>query len=130
MRIIDKVPLPELHLLLGVTNHLFWDKGGLVDLVGREKAMTWPIKCNVVSVGYHGEIFEGPACRKLIKSSDFLQAAEFLKDLENQDSPCKLWSKPASKKFGQALRQLYQIQPGTKFFSYSERSYCFEHLIP
>ena len=27
--------------------------------------------------------FEGPVCRKLLKSSDFLQSAEFLKDLEN-----------------------------------------------
>ena len=80
---MDKVPLPELHLLLGVMNHLFWDKGGLNDLVGREKAMSWPIKCNVVSVGYHGEVFEGPACRKLLRSSDFLQSAEFLQDLEN-----------------------------------------------
>ena len=39
----------------GITNHIFFDKGGLVDLVGKEKAMSWAVRNNVVSVGYHGE---------------------------------------------------------------------------
>ena len=38
--VIDKVPIPELHLLLGVVNHLFWDKGHLFELLGRDKAMS------------------------------------------------------------------------------------------
>ena len=80
VQIIDKVPLPELHVLLGVMNHLFCDKGGLIDLV---RVMPWPIQCKVVSVGYHGEVFSGPAYWKLLRSSDFLKSAKFLQDLEN-----------------------------------------------
>lgn len=83
VRVIDKVPLPELHLLLGVVNHLFWDKGGLIELLGRDKAMSWAIKFNVVSVGYHGEVFEGPACRKLLKNADFLLSPEYLEGIHD-----------------------------------------------
>ena len=67
----------------GITNHIFFDKGGLVDLVGREKAMSWAVQNNVVSVGYHGEKFEGPECRKLLKNSDYLTSTEFLDGLSN-----------------------------------------------
>merc|ERR1711872_1205898 len=31
-----------------------------------------------VSAGYHGEVFEGPASRKLLKNSNFLFSKEFL----------------------------------------------------
>ena len=40
--------------------------------IGRENALKWPLSLNIVSVSYHGEIFEGNACRKLLKSSDTL----------------------------------------------------------
>ena len=83
IRVIDKVPLPELHLMEGVLNHLFWEKGGLVDILGREKAMEWAQKCNVVSAGYHGEIFEGPASRKLLKNADYLLSEEYLANVSN-----------------------------------------------
>ena len=83
VRIIDKTPLPELHLLLGFLNHLFWDKYGLVYTIGRDKAMKWAIKANAVSVGYHGEVFEGPACRRLLKAADYLLSSEFLSDIPN-----------------------------------------------
>ena len=36
----------------GVVNHLFWEKRGLVDLPGRDKAMQWAKKCQVVSAVY------------------------------------------------------------------------------
>ena len=35
--ILDKCIIPELHILQGFVNHLFWD--GLVHLVGQEKAL-------------------------------------------------------------------------------------------
>ena len=28
VRVIDKISLPELHILMGVVNHIFWGKGG------------------------------------------------------------------------------------------------------
>ena len=54
----------------GFVNHLFWK--GLVPLLGRETALIWPKKLNVVPKNYQGELFEGNACRKLLKNSDKL----------------------------------------------------------
>lgn len=68
--VIEKCIIPELHILQGFTNHLFWK--GLVPLLGREKALVWPLKLKVISKNYHGEVFEGNACRKLIKNADKL----------------------------------------------------------
>lgn len=72
--ILEKCIVPELHLMQGFVNHLFWD--GLVKLVGREKALIWPKKLNVVSKNYQGDIFEGNACRKLLKEADKLNDSE------------------------------------------------------
>lgn len=58
--VIEKCVIPELHILQGVVNHLFWD--GLVPLVGREQA----------SKNYQGDVFEGNACRRLLKEADRL----------------------------------------------------------
>lgn len=68
--VLQKCVIPELHILQGFVNHLFWD--GLVPLVGRETALIWPKKLNLVSKTYHGEIFEGNACRKLLEEADKL----------------------------------------------------------
>ena len=84
IRVIDKVPFPELHTQEGITNHLFFGKGGIVDILGYDKAMQWAQKLNIVSVGYHGEKFEGPACRKLLKNADYLLSDSFLEDVPNK----------------------------------------------
>ncbi|GLV46572.1 hypothetical protein CBL_20877, partial [Carabus blaptoides fortunei] len=65
-----KCVLPELHLLQGFTNHLFWN--GIVPAVGREKALLWPSKLKLVAKNYQCEIFEGNACQKLLQESDKL----------------------------------------------------------
>lgn len=65
--VLNKCIIPELHILQGFVNHLFWD--GLVPLVGRESALVWPKKIHLVSKGYHGEVFEGNACRTLLKNT-------------------------------------------------------------
>ena len=74
MYVLQKCVLPELHLLQGFTNHLFWS--GIVPIVGREKAMLWPTKLKLIAKNYQGEIFEGNACRKLLKESDKLHDSE------------------------------------------------------
>ena len=51
-----------------------------------DKAMEWAHKCNVVSAGYYGEIFEGPASRKLLKNADYLLSEEILTGIEDQFS--------------------------------------------
>ena len=78
LRILEKCIIPELHVMQGFVNHLFWD--GLVSLVGREKALLWPMKLNLISKKYHGEIFEGNACRILLKEADKLNDKEIYKD--------------------------------------------------
>jgi hypothetical protein len=42
---------------------------GLVKLLGPELAMEWPKILHLPTEKYHGGIFEGNACRKLVKSS-------------------------------------------------------------
>ena len=77
--ILDKYIIPELHVLQGFVNHLFWD--GLVPLVGREKTLLWPTKLKLISKEYHGEIFEGNACGRLLKEADKLDDKEIYKDI-------------------------------------------------
>lgn len=68
--VVQKCVIPELHILQGFVNHLFWN--GLVPLIGRERALIWPKKLMVIPKNYQGEIFEGNACRKLLKEADKL----------------------------------------------------------
>ena len=58
--ILEKCPIPELHILQGFVNHIFWT--GLVPLLGEETALIWPKKINVIAKYYHGRTFEGNAC--------------------------------------------------------------------
>ena len=74
--VLSKCPMDELHVLEGIVNHIFFK--GLVIAIGKENAMKWPKKLNVVSVLYQGEKFEGNGCRKLIKSSNILQDKEIM----------------------------------------------------
>lgn len=68
--VLDKCVIPELHIMQGFVNHLFWK--GLVPLLGREAALRWPKNLKIISKNYQGEIFEGNACRKLFKNADSL----------------------------------------------------------
>lgn len=79
MTVLQKCVIPELHILQGFVNHLFWD--GLVSLLGEEKALLWPKKVKVVPKNYHGRIFEGNACRKLLKASQLLNDIKIYKDV-------------------------------------------------
>ena len=72
--VISKCVIPELHLLQGVVNHLFFK--GLVPLLISEVAFLWPESLFISSKNYHGRVFEGNACRKLLKSADMLDRKE------------------------------------------------------
>ena len=48
--ILEKFPMYELHIMEGIVNHIFFK--GLVIKFGKENAMKWPKKVNVVSVLY------------------------------------------------------------------------------
>ena len=65
--IIDLIPPPELHLLIGCFNHLFREmqkKWPMAD--------EWPKRVGVVQCGYHGGEFTGGHCNKLLKNVDVL----------------------------------------------------------
>lgn len=79
LTVIEKCVIPELHILQGLVNHLFWN--GLVKIMGRDRALMWPKKVNVIAQNYHGDVFEGNACRKLIKSADCLLSRDVLGEI-------------------------------------------------
>lgn len=72
--VLEKCVIPELHVLMGFVNHLFWK--GLVPLLGKDKALIWPKKLKLISKNYHGDCFEGNACRKLLKEAHKLNDPE------------------------------------------------------
>lgn len=79
VHVIEKCVIPELHVMQGFVNHMFWK--GLVPLLGRERALKWPNGLNLVSANYHGEAFEGNACRELLKNSEKLDNPEIYGDV-------------------------------------------------
>lgn len=68
--VIKKCVIPELHILQGFVNHLFWD--GLVPMLTENIALLWPKKLHLISKNYQGRVFEGNACRRLLKEADKL----------------------------------------------------------
>lgn len=77
--VLEKCIVPELHILQGFVNHLFWK--GLVPLLGRDKALMWPQSLGLVSKNYQGETFEGNACRALLKKADQLNSPEIYENV-------------------------------------------------
>ena len=67
--ILDVLVPPELHLLLGIVNHLFQGMKRIWNA-----ASTWPQKLHISTSPYHGsENFNGPACHKLLQNIDQLE---------------------------------------------------------
>lgn len=77
--VIEKCIVPELHILQGLVNHVF--RHGLVPLVGEERAMIWPRKLNLTIKDYHGKVFEGNACRRLVREYEKLRDPDIYKDV-------------------------------------------------
>ena len=66
--VIQFVPPPELHLLLGPTNHMYDELSKLWP-----ESSVWSNSCYVHKTEYHGGCFEGNDCRKLLKNVNLLQ---------------------------------------------------------
>ena len=66
--VIDLVPPPELHLLLGAVNTMY---SGMLSIW--PDAATWVHKCNVTEDPMHGGCFNGNGCRQLLMKTDILQ---------------------------------------------------------
>ena len=67
---LDLIPPPSLHLMLGVVNTL-------LDKLHEKwnQAYTWAANQGIVKKNYHGGQMEGNACRKLLKKAHILQTA-------------------------------------------------------
>ncbi|KAJ6639768.1 hypothetical protein Bhyg_12515, partial [Pseudolycoriella hygida] len=68
--ILDIIPPPELHLMLGVVNTIFDHMlGNFAD-----EAMAWAKSCNVERDVTHGSGFNGNSCKKLLDKLDILRS--------------------------------------------------------
>ncbi len=66
--ILDVIPPMELHLLLGIVNHLFKNLSELWP-----GAKEWPTLLHIQLQPYHGGHFAGNECHKLLQNIDILQ---------------------------------------------------------
>ena len=66
--ILDAIPPMELHLLLGVVNHLYKNLSNIWP-----ECKNWPEALNIPLQPFHGGHFQGNHCQKLLKNVDILQ---------------------------------------------------------
>jgi hypothetical protein len=66
--VLDFIPPMELHLLIGVVNHLFKNLCQVW-----QNADEWPKMINIQQQPFHGGQFAGNECRKLLRNVDSLQ---------------------------------------------------------
>lgn len=68
--ILDIIPPPELHLMLGATNHIF---DALNENWGGNQAYNWGLKHNITRVDYHGGSLDGNNCKRLLEKAELLK---------------------------------------------------------
>ena len=68
--IYEVCPLPELHLLTGITNHIFNE---LNDLWGEDRAYKWALTYNIPNDSHHGNGFKGPSARSVLSHASDLE---------------------------------------------------------
>lgn len=105
--VIEHIPIPELHLLLGITNRLY--KECVSELPAAEQ---WSKQFNLVRERYHSKTFEGNECKKLL---DNVPVLETICSEENANS--RVWKIVRAFKsfqcvvhscFGNTLRASYE----------------------
>ncbi|KAJ6639211.1 hypothetical protein Bhyg_11953 [Pseudolycoriella hygida] len=140
MHIIEKAVIPELHEVQGIVNHIFFD--GLVPLLGRDNAMKRPKKLNLISKHYHGEMFEGNACRRLLKEADLLNDSDilgehsifeinpFIQTLKTLDKlvNASFKSERPDDSWQQHVNELKRVYPATGLSNASKVHVLLEHL--
>ena len=62
--IFDVVPLPELHLMTGVVNHIFNE---LNTRWGENRAYEWAKQYSILNDSHHGDGFKGPSARRILR---------------------------------------------------------------
>ena len=91
--ILKLIPLPELHIFLGGTNHIFDNAN---DRCEEDEAYDWAFQNGIVREDYHGGQLNGPNCSKLLRNLDSLE----------------LVLPPHLKKFIKALKLLDLVKKG------------------
>lgn len=66
IQILDLIPPPELHLMLGTVNKIFDE---LNKLWGENRAYKFAEEQNIIRVKYFGGSMEGNQCKMLLKKS-------------------------------------------------------------
>ena len=69
---MESFPPPELHLLMGVVNHVI---DALLEVEGEEKVMDWCHSHNIIRRGYNGGTIDGNNCREILRNAESLAAA-------------------------------------------------------
>lgn len=84
--ILDVIPPPELHLLIGVVNTII----NKMTEIWKEEMEEWVRHCNVQREFVHGgwTEFEGNSCKTLIKNVDYLRA---IANRNEQNADCLLF---------------------------------------
>lgn len=70
---IEIVPPMELHLMLGIVNHILCNKHFGLATLSPKVAQEWASRLHLEQEGYHGGMFSGPACHTFLKNVDMLQ---------------------------------------------------------
>ena len=68
--IYEVCPLPELHLLTGITSHIFNE---LNDAWGEDKAYQWALTHNIPNDSHHGNGFKGNSARRVLSHAGDLE---------------------------------------------------------
>ena len=105
-KVIEAIAPPELHLLLGIVNHLFSSLAKVWPLV-----QEWPKRLHIKPAAYHGgESFNGPSSHKLLQNIDTLD----LLVQSNGAFHAQPWI-PAFQKFQQVVHSCFGMNLDTRF---------------
>ena len=131
--ILETIPPTELHLMLGVTNHIF-DK--LNKHWGDDKAYKWANENSIVRAEYRGGSLEGNQCKKLLEKSgklaeelpsNFRQYAFVLQQFNLVRKPC--FGKVLDSNYQSHIHQFEQMYRKLDI-SVTPKAHCvFQHVI-
>lgn len=102
--VLDLIPPPELHLMLGIVNRIF---DSLNQQWGEGKAYEWGMNNGIIRVAYRGGNMEGNQCRKLLLKLNLLEKV-LPKSLHSYLKALKDFDRVRLSCFGQTLQAGYE----------------------
>ena len=101
--VLDLIPPPELHLMLGVVNKIF---DSLNEEWGEDRAYEWGAKNYIIRTSYRGGSMEGNQCRQLLMKLGLLEKA-LPSHLQTYTKALKDFDQVRRSCFGQTLYEDY-----------------------